>query len=133
MIRNKHWMKRRQFLVDRQMQLSVVLSMGAVLVCLTMAYVGSVFLFDTGGVGPNSAEIRRLAFVIPGLYFGLVLLATMLVGVVVTQRIAGPARVIEDAVRGLRENDYARRLSLRERDHLKSLAAELAAFRGELQ
>lgn len=124
---------RKQYLVDGRMQLSVALSMGSALLLFTGVSVGTVLFATADDLGPDSDALRRTGLVVTGAYFLLVFAVTMVCGVIATQRIAGPARVIEQAVRGMREGDWDRRLTLRRRDHLKSLAAELAALRDELR
>ncbi|HEX5138074.1 MAG TPA: hypothetical protein VFY93_13945, partial [Planctomycetota bacterium] len=63
------------------------------------------------------------------------LLAAALLGVVallITHRIAGPAFVVERALRGMTRGDHSARLELRRRDYLKPLAAAVEELRAEL-
>ena len=113
------------------MQLSIALSMVGTLLVMSVAYAASYVTIGRQEIGPTSDSVQRLGMLVTGLYFSVALLATLFVGVIVTHRIAGPAALIEIAVRGLREGDYTRRLTLRKRDHMQSLAAELRLFREE--
>ncbi|MBK8980379.1 MAG: hypothetical protein IPM29_31140 [Planctomycetes bacterium] len=124
---------RKERLVNARMQLSVVVPMGAASLFLTTVYLVGVLLATGNDMGPSSESLRRMSYLVTGVYFVLVFVASALVGVMSTHRIAGPARVIEQAVRGMRQHDYSLRLTLRRRDHLKSLAAELAALRQDLR
>lgn len=123
---------RKQQLVDAKMQLSVAWSMGIALLVLSLAYGITFWVSSADELLPSSTSTRALGMLVTGAYFLLVFVATIACGVMATQRIAGPAKVIEDAVRGMREKDYRRRLSLRDGDHLKSLAAEVAGLRDEI-
>ena len=49
-----------------------------------------------------------------------------------THRVAGPTRVLEAALRGLRGGDYGRRVALRRRDCLHTLAAEVDTLAKQL-
>lgn len=123
---------RRSILVDPHMQLSIVFSMVGVLLLLSVAYAISVVYFSQADTGPTSSSVQRLGLLVTGIYFLLSILVTSVVGVIATHRVAGPALVIERAVRALRVGDYDMRLSLRRRDYLKPVATELAALREEL-
>ena len=124
---------RRQVLVDAKMQLSVALSMMGALFVLTLVYVLALVYGGGEDLGPHSESAQRLGLMVSGLYFGLVLVVALFVGVLTTQRIAGPAKVFERAVRAMRQGDYTQRLTLRDGDHMSDLARELAALRTEVQ
>lgn len=116
---------RKQILVDPTLQLSVAWAVIGTFLALSALFVVAYFFFAPGGASidePSSQAATRLGIVVTGTYFVLVLIAVILVAIHTTQRIAGPARVIEDALRGILEDDYDRRLSLRQKDHLASLA-----------
>lgn len=124
---------RKQHLVQHRLQLDVALSMVATLTALTVLFGVSLFVFSGPVIEGTSAATRWMAFGVTGLYFLLAACVTLVVGVRVTQRIAGPAQQIEAAVRGLREGDLGVRLELRRSDHLQSLAGEVAALREDLR
>ncbi len=114
------------------MQLTVVFSMVGVHFALSLVYVLTMLFGSPDDLGPTSADARNLGIAVAGLYFGLGLFVTTVVGLVVTQRIAGPVIVIERAVRGIRSGDFTQRTHLRSGDHLVSLASEVGALQDSL-
>jgi hypothetical protein len=123
---------RTQRLLDVSLQLSIPLSMCATLLFLTAVYIATFAWFGGDAIGEDSRGFQRLALVVTGAYLLVSLAATFAVGVLVTHRIAGPIRVIQSALGGMRVGDFGRRLVLRRRDHLQPLAAEVSALREEL-
>lgn len=124
---------RKQFLVDKRMQLTVVFSMVGSLLLMGAAFVLSMLFLTGADVGPASDETRLLGVVVAGAFFLSAFVATMVTGIIATHRIAGPAFVLERAVRSLRAGEFDCRIHVRKRDHLKPLVAELAALRDDLQ
>lgn len=114
------------------MQLTVVFSMVGAHFTLSLIYVLAMLFGTPDDLGPTSADARNLGIAVAGLYFGLGLFVTTVVGLVVTQRIAGPVIVIERAVRGIRSGDFTQRTHLRSGDHLVSLATEVGALQDDL-
>lgn len=125
--------RRRKYLIDAGLQLPLVGSMVMTCAILTLAYLVGIQVSSVHDVGPDSVALRWFGALITGAYFAVVLIATLVTGIRATNRVAGPARLIESAVRGLRRREYDHRLTLRERDCLKSLAHEVAALRDEIQ
>lgn len=123
---------RRHFLVDASLQLAIPLKMCGTLLLLTGSFVAFFAWFGHDLLGEDSRGLARMAMVVVCVYLLVALTATFGVGVLVTQRVAGPVRVIERAVAAMRAGDFECRLKLRSRDHLTGLARELAAFRTEL-
>jgi len=116
---------RKKFLVNPGMQLSVAGAVLSAFLALAAVFVGANLLL--GGqedrIGdPSSQEAMRMGIVVTGAYFLLVLAAVIVVAVISTQKIAGPAMVIEAALRGTLSGDFDRRLELRRKDHLANLA-----------
>jgi len=123
--------RRRIYMVDRKLQLAVAGQLLLVLAGVAVLYVVGVLLLS-GGSGPESlsaGEVLRANLI----YF---LLGAAILGVVallITHRIAGPAFVVERALRGMMRGDHTSRLELRKRDYLKPLAAVVEELRVELE
>jgi HAMP domain-containing protein len=117
------------------MQLSLSLSMVGMLVAATLVYALTLWLLSDGGSaseGWSSSHAMTVGMAVNGLFFVVALLSSIVVSIFVTHRIAGPAMVIETAVRGFIEGDFEKRLTLREKDHLKSLAAAVRELRAKM-
>ena len=125
--------KRKTFLVDAKLQLSITLPMALVLVVASAGYIVSFSLLADRNLGPTSAALIRQGHITTAVFFMIAFMGSVLVGLRVTHRIAGPIMVIERAVRGLREGRHDYRLQLRKNDHMKSLASEVAQLSEELQ
>lgn len=127
--------KREWYFVDAGVQLRLVLPLLAVLVVVALAYAAAIYLLP----GPDAIETmtaeetRRLFLRANGVYFAVAVGALGAVAVFLSHRVAGPARVIERAVRGLRDGDYDDRLALRRGDSLKSLATAVRELRDQLR
>jgi HAMP domain-containing protein len=123
--------RRRIYVVDRKLQLAVAAQLLGVLGGVAALYVVGLLLLSGGG-GPEkltAGEVLRANLI----YF---LLAAAILGVVallLTHRIAGPAFVVERAVRAMAKGDHGARLGLRKRDYLKPLAAAVEELRAELE
>lgn len=124
---------RRNFLVNAKLQLSVVLPMAGCVFAFTLVYAITYAVASHGELGPAADGLERLGYLVTGTYFALATLATLLLGILVTHRVAGPVGVIEEAVKKLRDEDYEVRLELRENDLLWPLAGELKELAGALR
>ena len=117
--------RRERYFVDSRLQLALALPMLAILVVVALAYVAAVYLLP-GQVALKmmTAEETRSLFLRANLIYFVLAGAALAAGAIyVTHRIAGPAGVIERAVRSMQGGDYSARLALRPRDDLRSLAA----------
>jgi hypothetical protein len=132
MSNNSTRVRRSNRLLDVSLQLSIPLAMCGTLLFLTAVYVATLAWFGGDLLGEDSRGLQRLGLAVTGVYLLVSLAATFAVGVIVTQRVAGPVRVIQAAVAGMRVGDFDRRLALRQRDHMQDLAAEVTALREEL-
>jgi hypothetical protein len=126
---------RRQFVVDRQWQLS--LSFGAAAVVLgsgALALLATYALTSESNIeSMTGREIGVLALLINGVYFGLVAAGAAIAIVLVTHSVSGPARVLEQAVDCLSRGKFDCRLTLRKRDYLKRLAESLQRLADRLK
>lgn len=116
--------RRTKVIVDPGLQVSIARPLVLVLAVLALVHMGTTwFMGSLDPVeGPGSRGALQLGLLVSGVYFALVLVAAFLTIVQQTQRIAGPALVIERALRAMRHGDYGQRLSLRDKDHLKLVA-----------
>ncbi len=125
---------RRTYLVDGRFQGRITLQLLSVLAGMGLLYVLAVLLIPGPGAleALDAAETRSLLLKANLIYFALAASILSVLSLLLTHRIAGPVRVMERAVRGMRSRDYSHRLSLRRHDYLKSLAAEIALLRAEI-
>ena len=117
---------RKKILVDPSLQLSVAASVITVFLALTAIFVGAYMVTSQGGGdidGPSSQAANSMGVLVVGAYFLVVLVAVVYVAVVSTQRIAGPAFVIQRALEGIPAGELDLRLDLRDKDHLGELSA----------
>jgi len=127
--------RRRNYVTDLRMQLSVSFSMVGMLVAVCLVYGVTVWLMsDWGSVSEEwtSNEATNMGMLVNGIFFLVALLSSIVVSIFATHRIAGPAMVIERAVRGLCDGDYEQRLTLRDKDHLQTLAAAVRELRTKM-
>ena len=127
--------RRKNYLPDRQWQLSVTRNIAGAALMAGLAYLLTIYLIPTTGIlGKfDSRQIGMVAVAVNALYFLALLAAVVLVTIRVTQSVAGPAVVLERAVEGMCEGNFAERLSLRDGDYLKDLAASLEKLSKQLQ
>ncbi|MCA9319815.1 MAG: hypothetical protein KDB53_03725 [Planctomycetes bacterium] len=126
---------RRQYLVDRKMQLRIIVSSAGL-----VAFAG-LFCGLAGALLPgdelfgrlSGQEIRSVIVSAIGVFFVMGILIVAAGAMVFTHRVAGPSMVIERALHGMTEGDFKRRLNLRKDDHLKSLAAAATRVSKHLQ
>lgn len=125
-------MKHRRliYMVDRKLQLAVAAQLLGVLAGVAVLYVVGLLVLAGGGGsdGLTAGEVLRANLI----YFVLAAAILGVVALLITHRIAGPAFVVERAVRGMTRGDHTARLELRKRDYLKPLAAAVEELRAEL-
>lgn len=126
--------RRRRYVVDSRMQLSVTMQLVGVLAAVAVLYALAVlvFLSDDAVASLSSGEMRQYLLRANVIYFVLAAAILGVLTIMLTHRVAGPAFVLERAVKGMTEGDYGQRLTLRRRDYLQSLAATLDRFRTHL-
>jgi hypothetical protein len=127
--------QRERYLVDPHLQLTLALPMLAILVVVALAYIAAIYLLP-GHVALNTltAEETRNLFLRSNLiYFGLAGAALTSSAIYLTHRIAGPAGVIERAVRSMQGGDDSPRLALRPNDSLQSLAVAVTELYDRLR
>jgi len=118
--------RRRSIVIDSSMQWSAALTVGGViaatlvLMSITRAVLSS---SDAGDISGEKAA--HLAWIWNGVFVGFVLAAVMTFVLVLTHRVAGPARVLQRAIEGFCASDFERRASVRRGDYLRSLSASV--------
>ena len=114
--------KRRTYVVHSRLQWAVALQLLGVLAAVALLYLGSILLLGRYIRLLNPEETRLLYVSFNDLYWTLAMVMITGVALYQTHHVAGPAQVIERAVRALQDGDYDQRLTLRPRDYLMSLA-----------
>ncbi len=126
--------RRDRYFVDPRLQLALALPMLAILVVVALAYVAAVYVLPGEfALKTMTAEETRSLFLRANLtYLGLAGAALAASAIYLAHRIAGPAGVLERAVRSMQGGDYSPRLALRPRDYLQSLAEAVTDLRNQL-
>jgi len=122
--------QRRQYVVDAKLQYGVSLMIFLALLGISILWILGIFVIvgneTLSSLEPD--EVRVLMFKINGIYFALGAGITVVLTLLLTHRVAGPAYVMGRALRQMQSGDYDQRLTLRHRDHLKPMCAELQAL-----
>jgi len=127
--------KRERYFVDPLLQLAVLVPLLTVMGIVAIAYVTSITLLlgDPARKALTVDETRTLFLRANGVYFIIAVVGVGAVAIFLTHRVAGPAGVIERAVRGLKNGEYSQRLSLRPHDYLKPVALAVTDLRNHLR
>ena len=125
--------KRRSYIVDR-FQLAITGQLLAVSAGLGLLYFLALAILpgEEAMASMEAIEARNAMLRANLIYFVLGAAVMGMVALVLTHRLAGPARVLRVAIAGMRHGDFDRRLRLRKRDYLQDLAVELERFRNGL-
>ena len=126
--------KCERYFIDARLQLAVALPLLAILAVVAVAYIAAIYVLPGVGAldGMTAAETRSLFMRANIVYYSIAAAALACVAVFLMHRVAGPALVIERAVRALQRGEFEQRLQLRPSDYLKSLAAAVAELRSQL-
>ena len=116
---------RRAFIVDRPVQFSIIFSVWGAMVCTGVLVLAAWFLLPAEEAFEtlSGAETREMVLKLTGAFFGLIFSAAGIAIVIISHRVAGPARVIAHALRSFRHGDYLVRTKLRSKDYLQDVAA----------
>jgi HAMP domain-containing protein len=94
-----------------------------------LTYLLAILVFPEREYGPMpGAEVRDLLIRVTVGYAALATFLVVLAALRLTHRVTGPTQVLESALRAMRSGDYGRRMTLRKRDYLRGLAAEVEAL-----
>ena len=126
--------RRRIHIVDSRLQFSLALSLTGVMAGVAALYAIALYVVPATGAleSMNAEETRRFFLGTNLVYFALATMILFTVALLLTHRIAGPALVIERAIRGTMKGEYEHRLKLRKRDHLQPLASAITDWRDHL-
>lgn len=125
----KPWLWRRQYVIDRQLQMGIAGYLAAGLGGVALLCAAALYVFLGGKAIPGLDPLRRFLLVANATYFILAAGILTLLTILLTHRFAGPAYVMREAIDGMLEGDYGKRLSLRKKDYLKDLAVPLDQLR----
>lgn len=121
---------RRQYIVDRKLQLAIAFHLVGALVVVGLLYVLALFVLpDKEALQSLTASETRSLFIKVNLaYFLLAGAILWTVAILLTHRVAGPAYVLERALGRLRRGEYPEKITVRKRDYLKDLVQEFEAL-----
>ena len=125
----KPWIWRRQYVIDRPLQMGIAGYLAAGLGGVALLCAAALYVFLGGQAVPGLDPLRRFLLVANATYFILAAGILTLLTILLTHRFAGPAYVMKGAIDGMLEGDYGKRLSLRKKDYLKELAASIDQLR----
>jgi hypothetical protein len=125
------WILRRKYLIDKptQLRLSGWLLAGLIAIAAMYLLAMMVFLSPEALEGMESAAVRRLLLTANLAYFLFAAVLIVTLTVLLSHRFVGPARVFRLALEGMAQGDYGRRLTLRQTDYMKDVAAALSGVR----
>ncbi|MFQ5845123.1 MAG: hypothetical protein ACE5JG_09075 [Planctomycetota bacterium] len=126
---------RRHSFLAHPFQLKIAFQLLGGLVGVGILYVLALLVLPAeGALDQLTAEETRALLLRSNLiYFCLAAAILWTLAVVLMHRVAGPVHVVEEAVQALCRGDYRPRLLLRERDHLKGLAAGVAGLAAQME
>jgi hypothetical protein len=132
---SKRTYKRTITVVDRQLQLSLAFKLTAAMAGIGGLYALALYVLPAAGSMDrmSALETRQFFLYTNTIYFALATGILFTLALILTHRIAGAVLVIERAIRATIKGDYSQRLTLRDRDYLKPLAATIRDWRDHLQ
>ena len=120
------WFRRRKYINDPKLQGAVAAYVVGSLFFVAANYVVALLVFGVNAYVPQSgAEVRGLMIQMSVVFASLAAIHMVVLAIVLTHRVVGPMQVLEKALKGMRKGDYSKRMTLRKRDYLKSLSAEI--------
>ena len=125
----KPWVWRRQYVIDRPLQMGIAGYLAAGLGGVALLCAAALYVFLGGQAVPGLDPLRRFLLLANATYFILAAGILTLLTILLTHRFAGPAYVMKEAIDAMLEGDYGKRLSLRKKDYLKELAGSLDQLR----
>ncbi len=127
--------RRRNYLVDKPLQYSIMFTALAALVMVAFLFLGAHFVLPTEEVFDSftGEQTRSIILTLNAAFFALTFITLGIIMVVLSHRVAGPAMVFERALRGFMKGDLSFRTTIREKDYLKSLSKVLCEFRDHLK
>ena len=94
--------RRRQYVVDKKVQLGAAAKLVGVVLGVGLLYMLSlvVFLGRDATVSMNSPEVRHFLVIANGVYFGVAAVILSTLTILMTHRFAGPAYVLKKGTTG---------------------------------
>ncbi len=129
--RGKRNYRRRNFIVDKPLQYSIMFTALAAFVLVSLVFIGGHFALPTEEVFDafTGEQTRRMILTLNTSFFALTFVTLGIILVILSHRVAGPAMVFDKAMRGMLKGKFKERTKIREKDYLQGLSDVL----GELQ
>ncbi len=126
---------RWKYVIDARMQFSVLYMVLGVLALTSFAFIGAAVTLPESDalVGLTPTEVSTLTIQIAAVYFLFSFASLTWITLVLTHRVAGPAFVLERAVREMDRGNFESRTRLRKKDYLKSLSEALTEHASTLR
>ena len=133
MSQDKHPYRRRQYFVKKEFQFKFILKFCLIILIGAIISTGLLFLFSQGTL-TSSFQQSRLVIkntslaILPAIIYtnlitlGLITLATIIVTVFISHKIAGPMFRFEKELKAIGEGDLTRKIRLREKDQITDMA-----------
>ena len=136
--------KRRQYFVQKEFQFKFILKFCIVLFVGIVVSTGLLFLFSkdtlTSSFEQSRLVIKNTAFaILPSVFLsnlitlGLITLATIVVTLLVSHKLAGPLFRFQKELNQIGEGDLTQAIKLREKDQITAMAESLDQMRASLQ
>ncbi|MHC4930888.1 MAG: hypothetical protein ACYTGV_01680 [Planctomycetota bacterium] len=127
--------RRRHYIIDSKSQIGptsqIVTTL--IIVCIVFAVGLLYFTKDNPLFEMDADEFRGFILQVFALYLLVSVTIFSVMVISLTHRFVGPANVIQRALTGILEGEYTRRVTLRRKDHLKSLAESVDDLREKLR
>ncbi|MHC4339069.1 MAG: hypothetical protein ACYSX0_02475 [Planctomycetota bacterium] len=135
MAEQKKLNRRRHYIIDSKAQIGptsqIVTTL--IIVCIVFAVGLLYFTKDNPLFEMDAAEFRGFILQVFALYLLVSVTIFSVMVISLTHRFVGPANVIQRALNGILEGEYSHRVTLRRKDHLKSLADSVNDVREKLR
>ena len=107
----KRTYKRRLTIVDKQLQFSLAVTLTSVMAGMAALYALAIYVLPSTGAleRMNAVETRTFFLGTNMVYFALATMILFTLALILTHRVAGPAFVIERAIRGTISGDFEQR------------------------
>ena len=135
MAEQKKHNRRRHYIIDSKSQIGptsqIVTTL--IIVCIVFAVGLLYFTKDNPLFEMDAEQFRGFILQVFALYLLVSVTIFSVMVISLTHRFVGPANVIQRALHGIMDGEYDHRVTLRRKDHLKSLAGSVDTLREKLQ
>ena len=125
--------RRRKYIVDPKLQFAVLSHVAGVILAVGAIYLAALLLLPEDPEPVPGPEVRDMLIDMNFMYAATAAIVIVALALALTHRIAGPMRVLENALRAIRRGDFSQRTKLRRKDYLHSLADEVQELSSDLQ